>query len=655
MNRYHYSASAKDFCQESDAEVLWPLSDANRQDLNHEQKAAWKKELLLLKATLANYPDAHLFLEFIIPRMGKRADAVVLYRNVVAVLEFKIGSKTYESADVDQVLDYALDLKNFHSGSHSLPILPILIATEAPARVIEMHPGRQDVYEPLLVNAETLSGAFAALAAISSDGDVDANSWATAPYRPTPTIVEAAQSLYNEHTVADISRSDAGAVNLSITSDRISQIIEKAKSEHKKILCLITGVPGSGKTLAGLNIAIQHTETHKEDNAVYLSGNGPLVAVLREALARDRVARKRSEGVALRKSDALRDAGTFVQNIHNFRDECLMSNGAPPEKVVIFDEAQRAWNKAQTSSFMRRKRDKQNFDQSEPEFLLSAMDRNPDWCVVICLVGGGQEINTGEAGVIEWVESIQTGFPEWTVYCSDKIDAPEYNWNSDLLSTLAEINYQREPDLHLAVALRSYRAEKLSSYIASVIEGNENEARSFHQEIPDYPICITRNLDAARKWLRKQARGSERFGLVASSNGLRLKPYGVHVKSVIDPAMWFLNGKSDVRSSYSLEDAATEFDVQGLELDWACVCWDANFRWLEDCWSVHEFSGTKWQNVHSIDQRRYVANAYRVLMTRARQGLVIFVPNGDERDKTRSPAFYDGTYEFLLRSGAIAL
>jgi len=323
--------------------------------------------------------------------------------------------------------------------------------------------------------------------------------------------------------------------------------------------------------------------------------------------------------------------------------------------VVIFDEAQRAWNKAQTSAFMRRKRNKEDFDQSEPNFLLSAMDRHPDWCVVICLVGGGQEINTGEAGIIEWVESVKADFPDWKIYCSDKIDSSEYSWGGNLGNTLNELHFQYEADLHLAVSLRSYRAEGLASYVSAVINGNESEALAFRRDIPNYPIMVTRNIDSARSWLREQARGSERYGLVASSNGMRLKPHGIHVKADIDPTLWFLKGRHDVRSSYSMEDVATEFDIQGLELDWACLCWDANFRRVDNAWEVYEFSGTRWQNIHDVSQRRYVANAYRVLLTRARQGLVIFVPTGDNRDPTRSTQFYDGTYEFLIVSGATAI
>ena len=537
-----------------------------------------------------------------------------------------------------------------------MTIIPVLVATRGLVRDIQLRPAVDGVFEPILANANTLLEALGAIAKLGDNSQFDAELWSASPYKPTPTIIEAAQALYSHHSVAEISRSDAGAINLSRTTVRIFAIVDDAKARNKKTLCLMTGVPGSGKTLAGLNIAIQRTDAHSEDHAVYLSGNGPLVAVLREALAQNQVVlSKEPGGSPVKKSDAKRRASAFIQNIHHFRDECLKSEMAPVEKVVIFDEAQRAWNKAQASSFMRQKRGVDDFDQSEPDFLLSAMDRHADWCVVVCLVGGGQEINTGEAGVIEWLQTIQRKFPYWNVYCSDLIDSPEYSWGVDVKAILNKIHAHSEPDLHLSVSLRSYRAEHLAAFVSAVISGDSVEAAKRLKEIPNYPIAVTRKLDTAREWLREKARGSERYGLVASSNALRLKPHGVHVKSDIDPIMWFLKGKNDVRSACSLEDVATEFAIQGLELDWVCLCWDANFRWNGDAWGTHEFVGTKWHNVHDENQQRYIANAYRVLMTRARQGLVIFVPPGDERDDTRVPSFYDGTYELLLESGVPVL
>ena len=410
--------------------------------------------------------------------MGKRCDAIAIHRGVIMVIEFKVGGEAYDSGALDQVLDYALDLKNFHSGSHDWPIVPILVSTGAKKRTATLKLGDQKVYDPLLANAETFGEALFVAASVSTDKVIDPKAWACSPYSPTPTIVEAAQALYDQHSVADISRSDAGAINLTRTAGRVSKIIKEAKRTKRKTLCLITGVPGSGKTLAGLNIAIQHAESHKDDNAVYLSGNGPLVSVLREALARNDVTRQKDRGQRIRKSDALRRASTFIQNIHHFRDEGLRSEAAPVEKIVVFDEAQRAWDREQTSSFMRRKRAMPDLNQSEPDYLLSLMDRHADWRAVICLVGGGQEINTGEAGIGEWVETLRTTLQHWDIHFSDKVDSPEYSWAGDLSTILEGLNSHNEPDLHLAVSLRSYRAESLSSYVSALINADAVSARN---------------------------------------------------------------------------------------------------------------------------------------------------------------------------------
>jgi hypothetical protein len=654
MQRYFYAAPVADFLVASDDEIFGALAYANKPGLTQEQKSAWKQEFTLLRHALCEYVDAHIFFEFSIPRMGRRADAILLLGDVVVVLEFKVGASKFDAAAIDQVVDYALDLKNFHEGSHNLLVVPVLIATDAPAEALALRPGEQDVFGALKVGASSIGTALKMIKNLSRSS-IDAKKWASSSYKPTPTIIEAAQYLYNKHTVEEISRHDAGRTNLSRTSDRIFSIIARAKQEKRKAICLLTGVPGSGKTLAGLNIATRHANTENDERAVYLSGNGPLVEVLREALAQDHVARAKGEGESLKKSEARRKASAFIQNIHHFRDECLTSANPPAERVVIFDEAQRAWNKTQAASFMRRKRDMPDFDQSEPSFLLSAMDRHPEWCVVVCLVGGGQEINTGEAGMVEWIQAIKSDFPHWQVFCSDKIDAPEYNWEENLLAALKDIGFSSEPDLHLGISLRSYRAEGLSAYVSALVAGDKPSALAHKGEIPNYPITVTRSLDCAREWLRRRARGTERYGLVASSNALRLKPEGIHVKAEIDPPLWFLKDKTDVRSSYALEDVATEFHIQGLELDWVGVCWDANFRWSNDKWLIQEFSGTRWQNVHDADQLRYVANAYRVLLTRARQGMVIFVPTGDERDPTRGPSFYDETFQLLVECGAAPL
>jgi hypothetical protein len=565
-------------------------------------------------------------------------------------LEYKVGADAYGAAGIDQVLDYAIDLKNFHSASHHRPIVPVLVATEAPTVVAEVvwYPDR--VAEPLCANSRSL-GAILGSFSEESVESVDPIDWCAGSYKPTPTIVEAARALYQGHNVQEISRSDAGAINLSLTSEAIGEAIEKAKRDQRKVICFVTGVPGSGKTLAGLNLATERMRVDEEEHAVFLSGNGPLVEVLREGLARDEVSQAKAEGRRLTKKDALTKVRAFIQNIHHFRDDNLEDLSPPVEKVVVFDEAQRAWNEEQTARFMREKRQQPGFEMSEPEFLLSVMDRHQDWCVVVCLVGGGQEINTGEAGLSSWFGALEDSFTDWLVCYSDRIDGPEYMNGSGALVRLQGVESSVRSDLHLGVSVRSFRAENVSKFVGEIIESNCESARDIFADLANYPIVLTRDLDAARTWLRRMARGTERYGLVASSNALRLRPEGLHVKSKTQPPNWFLNDKRDVRSSFAMEEVATEFDIQGLELDWVGMCWDANFRWGEDGWEYYTFSGTTWKNMYDETRRRYLANAYRVLLTRARQGMVIFLPEGDPDDPTRPPAYYDGTVEFLLRCG----
>lgn len=651
MRDSYYSASAVDFLNSSDESILGELARSHHHALEHEQRFAWIKQIEILKRMLASTPDTHVFLEFSIPRMGKRADAVLLQRGMVVILEFKVNSASFDRAAIEQVHDYALDLKNFHLGSHTLPIVPVLVATRAEAPLQQPRWATDLVSEPVLVGPDGLADIPALKRPPAArQGHIDVAAWRASGYRPTPTIIEAAEALYRNHAVDEISRSDAGAKNLQATAGRIAEVIEASKRDQLKSICFITGVPGAGKTLAGLNIAAKRAGRHEDEHAVFLSGNGPLVDVLREALARDQNSR---ENIAI--GEARRRVRTFIQNIHHFRDHYLDRDEVPFEKVVVFDEAQRAWTAGQATKFMQ-SRGHDDFDTSEPEFLISVMDRHPDWCTVICLIGGGQEINTGEAGLMEWLTALKERFPRWRVHASSLLEDRHYTASSEAKTLLTAPNIVKHPDLHLSVSMRSFRAEQLSAFVGQMLDGDASGAQhSLAAMGGRYPIVVSRDLARVRSWLRNMARGSERFGLVASSGGYRLRPEGIHVKAKIDPATWFLNDMLDVRSSFYLEEVATQFDIQGLELDWAGVCWDADLRWIDDAWQFHAFKGTKWQQVRDETKRLYLLNAYRVLLTRARQGMAIFVPTGDRDDPTRPPAFYDGTYEFLLRCGAVQL
>ena len=653
-SRAWYGASIADFLQANPEAVLGRLAANGEFALLPTQRDAWVVQLRVLVASL-NGLSGSLFLEFNIPRMGRRIDAVVLVGPVVFVVEFKVGESAFDRAAMDQVWDYALDLKNFHEASHAASIVPILVATEAAPTALPRSLRSDDdkVYRPVAVGADGLRAAMDEALATITGSAVDDHKWSRAPYHPTPTIIEAARSLYAQHSVEAIARFDAGAKNLRVTSLRIAELVDEAMKDGRKIICFVTGVPGAGKTLVGLNVATRHRrELEQPTHAVFLSGNGPLVAVLREALTRDEVVRRKAQGEKVRKGKVGKSFKAFIQNVHHFRDNALVETGPPIEHVVIFDEAQRAWNLHETASFMQRKKNRPGFTQSEPEFLISCMDRHKDWAVIICLVGGGQEINRGEAGIDAWLEAVNARFPHWHMYISSKLVDSEYAAGKALAKVSQRHDAHLDDCLHLAVSMRSFRAENVSAFVKALLDCQMTQAQeAFAKLSARYPIAVTRDLNAAKQWVRAHARGSERFGLVASSKAQRLKPHAIDIRVDVDPVHWFLNDKEDTRSSYYLEDAATEFQVQGLELDWTCVTWDADLRFTGSEWSHHDFRGDRWTNINNADNRNFLKNAYRVLLTRARQGMVLFVPPGESTDPTRSPAFYDSTFNYLAELG----
>jgi hypothetical protein len=654
MARHFYDDTISNFLTSPSSNILGILAANNEFDLSQTQRDSWTQQLKILKQSLSRY-DGHIFFEYSIPRMGKRIDAVVIIKNVLFVIEFKVGEKHFSNQAKDQVWDYALDLKNFHEASHDKFIAPILIATEAKNvySVVEFTPQEDNLLMPIFAAASNLTEVIGKVLELSSGEEINHSNWKDSRYSPTPTIIEAATALYRGHSVKEISRSDAGAINLSDTSDTVKDIISQAKERSQKCICFVTGVPGAGKTLVGLNIATMRGNDPKEPPCVFLSGNGPLVKVLREALAQDKVARSVALGEKVPITRARSEVQAFIQNIHHFRDDCLTQPGIPPvEHVAIFDEAQRAWNLEQTVKFMKQKKGRPNFGQSEPEFLISCLDRHSDWAVILCLVGGGQEINTGEAGISEWIEALGRSFPEWKTYISPRLIDSEYGAGKVLkkLEGRKGVNYSES--LHLGVSMRSFRAEHVSQFVKQLLDCEPEKAKDTLIQISrKYPIVLTRCLKKAKTWLKTQARGSERYGIVVSSQAERLRPHAIHVKSPIDAAHWFLKGKEDVRSSYYLEDVATEFHVQGLELDWTCVTWDGDFCYRGNSWKYRSFKGNKWQQIKQEAKQRYLKNAYRVLLTRARQGMVIVIPEGDLSDPTRLPEFYDSTFEYLYEVG----
>jgi hypothetical protein len=685
--RFYYSDSISDFLNKSTNEIIGELTLASSHDINDETSMSWVSEIDTLHDVLVNYAGrGSVYFEYNIPRMGRRADVIVVIENIVFILEFKTSERKFSREAEIQVWDYALDLKNFQEGSRSRILIPIQIVPnekDKHCKLVLKH-YEDNVYEPISVNKDRLKDCIeSVLTNVTHDSysiPLDDNIWAKSGYEPTPTIIEAAIALYEENTVEDITKHTG---NIENTAHCIEHIIDNCRKNKRKAICFVTGVPGAGKTLIGLQTAIEQFK--KGEKAVYLSGNFPLVQVLQEALTRDFVRRAKEDYKLGRtnekpctKEEAKSKVKAFIQMIHHYRDLYLegtqVNNGEiipipgyflnhadkayiPAEHVAIFDEAQRAWTKDELARFMKEKKQIKDFPFSEPEYLISCMDRQQDWGVIICLIGGGQEINKGEAGIKEWLESLNRRFADWDIYLSNKITDKEYAGGRALEIISDSHNVYTEPSLHLSVSMRSFRAEKVSLFVHQLLELDKEAATTTLSELENYPIVVTRSLDAAKQWLRNHARGSERYGLLASSKAERLKAISINVRYQPDFVHWFLEDDDDIRSSNCLEDTLTEFKVQGLEIDWACVAWDADLRLDKDHthWQHYQLrSGTKWQNIKKDINKEYQINAYRVLLTRARQGLVIVVPYGDKDippDETRKPEFYDGIYNYLTDIG----
>ena len=628
---------------------------------------------------------------------------VLLLEGIIFCLEFKVGESRILETDVDQVLDYALDLKYFHKLSRDNLIVPILIATQYQSASSELKMSVYDdrVVNPLVTGETDLSNLIVeVLKRFPNEPAVNPN-WIISPYAPTPTIIEAAKTLYENHSVENITRHEADNVATDRTISYILDVIQQSKTQQKKSICFVTGVPGAGKTLVGLDVAIKQSyqgnkEAVKDEGAVYLSGNGPLVAVLTEALAQDNYKKSRENGEKKKLSESRREVAKSIQMIHRYRDNMMakiknpVENGileidptkavkmekagfGEVEHVAIFDEAQRSWTHKRLADYLRRggtygnKLKVPNFPLSEAAFLIWSLDQREDWATIICLVGGGQEINTGEAGISEWIRALNDNFPHWDIYISPQLTQAEYAEGkvNELLKGNPNVTYSE--CLHLAVSLRSFRAEKLSAFVHALLSFDESAVRLYKEIKDKYPIVLTRDMAKAKKWLHNKVRGTERTGVLVSKESARFKPLSMHILPPGDEnaVHWFLEDKSDTRSSNYLEDAASEIQVQGLELDYTCVLWDADMRCENGTWNFYRFNGqTKWieqtgNTENKQELRKYMLNAYRVLLTRARSGMVICVPTGNANknasgfweDSTRLPAYYDGTYQYLKSLG----
>ena len=705
MSRCLFDSNFQEFTKATQDSILGIFNRKRHGMALTTTEEAWESEISIMNDVLSvlTYKEGRIIFEYDIPRLGKRIDVVLLLGGIIFCLEFKVGESRILEADVDQVLDYALDLKNFHKFSQDHLIVPVLIATNYHDASTEI---RMSVYDDRVVNP-LVTGKSGIAKLISKVLEQFPNEkpvnpdWIISPYAPTPTIIEAARTLYENHSVKDITRHEADDVDTDKTIDYILDVIRHSKANLQKSICFVTGVPGAGKTLVGLDVAIKQTYQGKKDpvkgeQAVYLSGNGPLVAVLTEALSENNYQRCKVEGVKKKKSESKREVEKSIQIIHRYRDNMLakiknpVENGVleidptkavenekagygEVEHVAIFDEAQRSWTHKRLADYLKRggtygnKLKVPNFPISEAAFLIWSLDQRKDWATIVCLVGGGQEIHDGEAGISEWIKALNEQFPHWNVYISPKLTAPEYAEGkvNELLKDNPNVTYAES--LHLGVSLRSYRAEKLSAFVHALLSFDSSAAKLYNEIKDKYPIVLTRDMVKAKRWLHDKVRGTERTGVLVTKEAARFKPLSIHVLPAGDEnaVHWFLEDKASTRSSNYLEDAATEIQVQGLELDYTCLLWDADMRYENGNWHFYKFNGhSKWnEQIGNTENKRelqkYMLNAYRVLLTRARAGMVICVPAGNANktasgfweDSTRLPEFYDGTYQYLKSLG----
>jgi Uncharacterized conserved protein (DUF2075) len=658
-----------EFLKASPSEILGDLTDGNTRfgfpDLGREQIEAWQEEIVWLREQLSKLcrtsPEASywgLLLEFPIPRRQHRIDAVLLSGNLIFVLEFKNWTNPSLSSAARQAEDYALDLAYFHAPSHAQTIVPVVIA---PGALYKMSRDTGSNVRCVATAPPNQLGALLLDIYAAEKGEqssqIDLRSWDEGIYRPVPTVIEAAMALYAGMSVREIARSHAGEANLTAIADFLLQKIVEAQTSREKVICFITGIPGAGKTLAGLNLV--HNREIQEagrPSSVFMSGNGPLVEILREALAIDWAQR-----TGKTKHKARLHVRTSVQNIHHFVKDNLERERSqlPHEKAIVFDEAQRAWDAQQNSK--KYKKRSPAWHISEPEMVLKIMDRHPDWAVVIALVGGGQEIHEGEAGLSEWGKALNE-YPHWRVLASpEALKGTESVGNVALFGggTVTE-RVTQEPTLHLDVCIRSHQATDLAAWVNRVLNGDASGAARLATKFSEFPIVLSRDLEQTKKWLLTNTRGERRCGLVASSGAIRLRAFGIETSMAIREAYsyphWFLRPRGDIRSSFQLETVATEFEIQGLELDLAAVCWGGDLMWdgALQRWRALQLVGIKWKDVREPKTRR-IFNKYRVLMTRAREGLAIWVPEGDPNDSTRDVDAMNDTAEYLIRCGVVPL
>lgn len=671
----YYKAFIPDFLKTDPHQVLLTLILSGKSDNNYtsQQVDAWINQIQILQTKLSSEKaDGYIIFEYTLVRSLQRIDVVLLIKKIVFSLEFKNWENGFKPSDAQQAERYGYDLKNYHEASENLIVCPILVATDA-----TQAKGGDVIYPDNLfslfeTNDQLLMPFIERIVSQYGSSDVfNYEQWIDSSYKPSPNVIEAAEEIYKNNGVKAIGTTDADHLNISVTETKLIKLIDEARQKHEKYICFVTGVPGAGKTLVGLDIAGSFRGFDGSDRAVYLSGNGPLVDVIQESLARDAHSRKITKnGRQITLTEARSDVKAFIDMIYNYRTEALLGQ-TPDENIVIFDEAQRAWDKDGIKRFLYKHStltSRHNpsasktytaseidaFSMSEPGLLISSMDKNKDWAVIICLVGLGQDIYKNEAEIGEWFQSVMNQFTNWKMFFSPELFNTSSEKGLDKKAIVSWPNSHQTPELHLSVSLRSPKAKHIPNFVDDVLDCKSAEAATEAACFGKYQIFVTRNLDLAKSWVKQHCNdeAGERCGLLASSSGARLLPCGIYTPVDLDVTSWFLNPSSDLRSSNFLEIAASEFKVQGLELDWSIVAWDADLRMTKSGWQYSFFLSGNWKTMHDETRIRYLRNAYRVLLTRSRKGFVIYVPQiTNLYDKTRQPEYYDETYKYLKKCG----
>jgi hypothetical protein len=583
---------------------LHELTDHHRRCMNSSpaasQSLAWRSSFSIV--TTATRLLAHsrpealgwtIVFEYELPReRGRRPDAILLARSAIIVLEFK-QTPLVSRAHVDQVAAYARDLAHYHEGSHGRPVLPLLVLGGSSTEV-------SHIDGVTITDASRLVNAILSILGAHPEISLDTNAWLRADYAPLPSLVTAARMIFNHEALPQIRRAHSARVPLTIAT--LESIARAAQRDQERHLALVTGVPGAGKTLVGLQL-VYSTRLRAEAGArpaIFLSGNGPLVRVLQHALA----------------------STIFVQDIHGFLKRYGgTTNRLPSEHIWIYDEAQRAWDSE-------RVHEKRGHPTSEPDDFLRLGDRMPEWALLIGLIGEGQEIHVGEeAGIEQWNSALAGAHHPWTVHCPSKM--------AHLFTHAAHIHSDERLDL--TQALRSHLAEDVPRWVTQLLEGQvsvapDSAARLHHQ---GFDLYVTRALESAKTYVQERYAGQEdkRFGLLASSRAKNLPRWGVHNEwahtRLLREGPWYNDPPSAPASCCQLRTVATEFACQGLELDLPIVAWGDDLLWQDQRWRSVATKRSKAKDPH-----RLRLNAYRVLLTRGRDGLVIFVPSEPSMDTT---------------------